>query len=93
MERTGGGGGLHYLFGAAQEWRQQAEAAKGQLSAVGSTVRLLLSHQGGRPTMESALPHYGRTMDAHDNVASRYHKETTVQAACSPNFSIPKPPT
>ena len=34
----GGGGGLHYLFGVAQAWRRQAEAAKGQLPAMGSTV-------------------------------------------------------
>ena len=57
----GKGEAVKYLFGAAQEWRQQAEASKGQLSAVGSTVQLLLSQQaGGGPTLENVLPTMGR---------------------------------
>ena len=39
------GEAVQHLFGGAQERRQQAEAAKGQLSTVGSTMRLLLSQQ------------------------------------------------
>ena len=90
----GGGEALQYLFGAAQEWWQQAEAAKGQLSAVGSTVRLLLLQHGGGggSTLENVLPNYGMTMTAHDNVASKYPTETMVKAACTPDFTIPKPP-
>ena len=68
---------MQYLFGAVQEWRQQAEAAKGQLSEVGSTVRLLVSQQvGAGPTLENALPNYGKAMSAHDTVASKYPTET-----------------
>ena len=93
--RTDGGKreALQYLFGAAQEWRQQTEAAKGHLSAVGSTVRLLPSQQvGGGPTLDNVLPDYWKTMTTHDNVASRYPTETMVKAACTPDFTIPKPP-
>ena len=72
-------------FGAAQEWRQQAEAAKGQLSALGSTVRLFLSQQpGGGPTLENVLPDYGKTMSAHADVASKYPVENMVKAAYTP---------
>ena len=89
----GKGEALQYLFSAAQVWRQQGEAAKGQLSAVGSSVLLLLSHRAyGGPTVESVLSDYGKTMSAHDIVASKYPTETTVKAACNPDFSIPKPP-
>ena len=39
---------LQYLFGAAQEWQQHPQAAKGQVSTVGSILRLLLSQQASR---------------------------------------------
>ena len=56
----GEGEALQYLFGAAQEWWQEAEVAKGELSAMGSTVRLLLSQQArGGPTLQNVLPQYG----------------------------------
>ena len=42
--------------------------------------------------MESFLPDYGKTMDAHDNDAAKYPTQTMVQAARTPNFSIPQPP-
>ena len=80
------GGGLQYLIGATQDWQQQAEAAKGQLSTVGSTVRPLLSQQGGGSTMETILPDYRKILDAHDNVASKFPTETMVQATCNPGF-------
>ena len=90
---TTGGGGVQYLFGVAQEWRQQAEAAKGQLSAVGLTVQLLSSQQsGGGPTVGSVLPDYLKTVSSHYTMASEYSTETMVKAACNPDFSIPKPP-
>ena len=31
-------------------------------------------------------------MSAHADVASKYPVETMVKAACTPDFSIPKPP-
>ena len=84
---------LQHLCSAAHEWRQQAEAAKGQLSAVGSTVRLSLSQQAaGGPTVENVLPDDGKTTSAHDTMASKYPMETMVKAACTPDFSILKPP-
>ena len=81
-DRGGKGEALQHLFGAAQERWHRAQAAKGHLSAVGSTVRSLLSEP---------VADYGKTTSAHDTVASKYPTETVVQAACTPNFSIPKP--
>ena len=91
----GKGEALRYLFGAAQEWRQEAKASKGHLSAVGLTVRLLMSqHAGGRgPNVEHVLPDYGKTMTVHDNGASKYHTETMVKAACISDFIIRKHPS
>ena len=73
--------------------QEQAESAKGQLSAVGSVVRLMLSQEGeweGGRTLESVLPDYQRTMDSHTNVATRYTTETIVRAAFTPGFKIPE---
>ena len=62
------------------------------MCAVGSTVRLLLSRQGGwGSTIEIVLPDYSTTMSSHDSVASKYPVEVMVQAVCSAAFSIPKP--
>ena len=87
------GDALPYLFGAVQEWRQEVEVAKGQLSALGSTLWLWRSQlAGGGPTLESVLTDYWKAMSAHDTVASKYPTQTMVKAACIPDFWIPKLP-
>ena len=54
---------------------------------------MLVSQQAGAgPTMEKVLPDYGKTMSAHADVASKYPVMTIVKAACTPDFSTPKPP-
>ena len=68
---------LQYLFGVAEEWLQQAAAARGQLSAVGSTLRLLLSQQsGGGPNLENVVSNHGKRTTATDDMASKYRTET-----------------
>ena len=84
---------MRYLLGAALGWPEQAESAKGQLSAIAAVVRLRLWREGEEArTLRDVLPDYQKTMDSHDNEATRYPMETIVRAALSPDFTNPEEP-
>ena len=87
----GGGGGTRYLMAGSQAWKAQAEKAKGELSTVAATARLLLSQIDG-PTFESVVLGSQAAYDSHDDVEGRYPGDALVEAATNPGFQPPPPP-
>ena len=75
----------------SQAWKAQATKAKGELSAVAATVRLLLSQRDG-PTFESVVPGFQAALDSHDDVERRYPGGALVEAATNPAFEPPPQP-
>ena len=87
----GRGGSQMYLMAGSQAWKAQATKAKGELSALAATARVLLSERDG-PTLESVVPGFQAALDNHDDVERRYLRDAVVEAATNPAFQPPPPP-
>ena len=98
VERTEGegtgagvGAGTRYSMAWSRAWKAKATKAKGELSAVAATARLLLSQRDG-PTFESVVLGFQGALDSHDDVERRYPGDAPVEAATNPAFEPPPPP-